>query len=159
MNKLEQAARQALEAIGDCSPNKALVKAAYALREALEVTEASISDHKSEKVMVSVDFMRHLEARFSYYGELFDGQWGNCRDIEELDAAHLLPEGVYQIRKILEEAPVFGFTQAHTSDKPLHHYALVLRDLDKTVEGWCEEPEFYLDGKRLYAAIRARGEK
>jgi len=36
MNKLEQAARQALEAIGDCSPNKALVKAAYALREALD---------------------------------------------------------------------------------------------------------------------------
>ena len=35
MTKLEQAARQALEAIGDCSPNKALVKAAYALREAL----------------------------------------------------------------------------------------------------------------------------
>ena len=36
MNKLEQAARQALEAIGDCSPNKALVKAASALREALD---------------------------------------------------------------------------------------------------------------------------
>ena len=35
--------------------------------------------------------------------------------------------------------------------KPLHHYALVLRDIDKTVEGWCEEPEFYLNGERVYA--------
>ena len=35
MDKLRAAAVQALEAIGDCSPNKALVNAAYALREAL----------------------------------------------------------------------------------------------------------------------------
>ena len=36
MNDKERAViQQALEAIGDCSPNKALVKAAYALREAL----------------------------------------------------------------------------------------------------------------------------
>ncbi|WP_396189922.1 hypothetical protein [Flavobacterium sp.] len=39
----------------------------------------------------------------------------------------------------------------HISDKPLHHYALVLRDLDKTIDGWCEEPEFYLDGEQLYS--------
>ena len=38
------------------------------------------------------------------------------------------------------------------SDAKLIHYALVLRDLDKTIEGWCEQPEFYLDGKRIDAA-------
>ena len=41
--------------------------------------------------------------------------------------------------------------QPHTSGKQLHHFALVLRDLDKTYEGWCEEPEFYLNGERVYA--------
>ena len=43
----------------------------------------------------------------------------------------------------------FGYT-LHTSDKPLHHFALVLRDLDKTIDGWCEEPEFYFDGNRIH---------
>ena len=33
--KEREAMQQALDAIGDCSPNKALVHAAYALREAL----------------------------------------------------------------------------------------------------------------------------
>ena len=85
MTKLEQAARQALEAIGDCSPNKALVKAAYALREALEVTEASISDHKSEQVMVSVDFLRQVEQLLIEFKMDEEYEWGNCRPLEVME--------------------------------------------------------------------------
>ena len=39
--------------------------------------------------------------------------------------------------------------QPANPDAKLRHYSLVLRDLDKTIEGWCEQPEFYLDGKRI----------
>ena len=49
MTKLEQAARQALEAIGDCSPNKALVKAAYALREALAGVNMSPTEQTEQE--------------------------------------------------------------------------------------------------------------
>ena len=104
-----------------------------------------------QEVLVSVDFLRQVEQLLIEFKMDEEYEWGNCRPLEVMEEKKLLPEEVYQIRKILEEAPVFGFTQAHTSDKQLHHYALVLRDLDKTVDGWCEEPEFYLDGERVYA--------
>ena len=60
MNKLEQAARQALEALEtlDCGDSYKTHNAAAALRKALEVTEASISDHKSEQVMVCAAVIR-----------------------------------------------------------------------------------------------------
>ena len=118
MNKLEQAARlkEVEDYLRDCANSPVMADKVAALREALEVTEASISDHKSEKVMVSVDFLRQVEQLLIEFKMDEEYEWGNCRPLEVMEEKKLLPEEVYQIRKILEEAPVSGFTQAHTSE-------------------------------------------
>ena len=125
-DKERQAANMALEALhaeleaGTCEEFENAAEKCYeaitALREVLEVTEASISDHKSEKVMVSVDFLRQVEQLLIEFKMDEEYEWGNCRPLEVMEEKKLLPEEVYQIRKILEEAPVSGFTQAHTSE-------------------------------------------
>ena len=47
--KEQSAMQQALEAIGDCSPNKALVNAAYALREALAGVNMSPTEQAEQE--------------------------------------------------------------------------------------------------------------
>ena len=123
--ELREAAQMALEALQESKPIDIDDPAAfYRSAHAIEALRAALENEFNpdwDAMAVMVEVQQRMAKR-----------------IEELESALAQPEQI-----ISQE------WQPANPDANLRHYSLVLRDLDKTIEGWCEQPEFYLDGKRI----------
>ena len=134
MTPKERAAmQQALEAIGDCSPNKALVNAAYALREALaeqaECKECGAKQAQIDRLMLEYcpDEMTPEQMQ----------EWGNNqRPVEQAEQEHLLwgDDKFAPHERPQKQEPVIRATLAPPAPPEVYQ----MRSKDAYEAGWWE---------------------